>query len=92
VFKRIIWWAVGATMGAAGSQLAQRKLKRKVAQTLGRYTPPVVADRLVTGAKIRTLTVVDGVRNALETGKHEAMSREDELRHRFATGPRSNRK
>jgi hypothetical protein len=88
MFKRVIWWATGATMGAVGSQWAQRKVKRKVAQTVQRYTPPAVADRVVAGTKARTLTVVDGVRGAIDTGKHEAQAREDELRDRYATGPR----
>ncbi len=75
-------------MGAIGSQWAQRKVKRKVAQTVQRYTPPAVADRVVTVTKARTLTVVGGVRDAIETGRHEAQVREDELRSRYATGPR----
>jgi hypothetical protein len=75
-------------MGAIGSQWAQRKVKRKVVQTVQRYTPPAVADRVIESTKARTLTVAGGVRGAIETGKKEAQTREDELRSRYATGPR----
>jgi hypothetical protein len=88
VFKRVTWWIVGATMGAAGSKWAERKVKRKVSQTVARYTPPAVADRVKTNTKQRTLTVVGGVKNAVETGRDAAGEREDELRARYATGPR----
>jgi hypothetical protein len=87
MFKRVTWWIVGATMGAAGSKWAERKVKRKVSQTVARYTPPAVADRVKTNTKHRTLTVVDGVKNAVDTGRRAADEREEELRARYATGP-----
>jgi hypothetical protein len=89
MFTRIIWWAAGASMGAVGSAWAQRKLKRKVAQTAQHFAPPAVAERVKHSAKNRTVTVVDGVRNAVDTGRQAAMDREAELRDRYRTGPNS---
>jgi hypothetical protein len=75
-------------MGAAGSKWAERKVKRKVAQTVARYTPPAVAERVVETTKQRTLSVVGGVKGAVDTGRQAAGEREQELRNRYSTGPR----
>jgi hypothetical protein len=85
MFTRIIWWAAGATMGAVGSAWAQRKVKRKVVETVQHFAPPAVAERVKHNAKQHTLTVVDGVRNAVDTGRQAAVDREAELRDRYRT-------
>ena len=88
MIKRLMWWAVGAVMGAAGSQWAQRRFKRRVAALVERYAPPAVVERAKVHTKVRTLTVVDGVKSAIDTGKAAADSREQELRTKLGTGSR----
>ncbi len=91
MIKRLVWWAAGAAMGAAGSQWAQHRFKRRVAKVVEKYAPQAVAQRLKTNSKVRTLTVVDGVRGAIDTGKAAADERERELHLRLGTGPASGR-
>ncbi len=86
MIKRVVWWGVGAVMGVLGSQWAQHRLKRRVSRVVEKYSPPAVAQRLKHSAKVRTLTVVDGVRGAVDTGRAAADAREQELRTRFRTG------
>ncbi len=75
MFKRIIWFGVGAATGAAGTVAAGRKVKA----TVDRVVPPTVRDGAVrTGRAARerwTAAVSDG-RTARER-------RESELRERL---------
>ncbi len=79
MFKRVIWWATGATMGAAGSAWAQRKVKRKVQRTVARYTPPAVRDRVTARAR----DLADELRSAVDEGRTAQDERAEELRSRF---------
>jgi hypothetical protein len=88
MIKRVTWWAAGAVMGAAGSQWAQRRFKRRVSAVIERYAPPAVVERAKANTKVRTLTVVDGVKSAIDTGKAAADSREQELRTKLGTRAR----
>jgi hypothetical protein len=88
MIKRVMWWGVGALMGATGSQWAQRRLRKRIDRAVERYAPPAVADRIRAGTKTRTLTVIDGVRDAIDTGKAAAESREHELRAKLGTADR----
>jgi hypothetical protein len=92
MIKRVVWWGVGAAMGIVGSQWAQHRVKRRVAQVVQKYAPPAVAKRVKANTKVRTLTVVDGVRGAIDTGKAAAGAREQELRDRFGRGDQPIRK
>jgi hypothetical protein len=85
VFKRLIWWAAGAAMGTVGSRWAERKVRRTVAQKVDRYRPPAVAAKVKDSAIDRTVTVIDGVRGAVQTGRQAAADREVELRNRYRT-------
>lgn len=86
MFKRVIWWTTGAVMGAAGSALAQRKVKKQVQATVQRYAPPAVADR----AKQRVIdtahSLVDDVRDAIDEGRDAAVDRQLELRRKLLVG------
>jgi hypothetical protein len=83
MLKRVIWWTVGATMGAVGSKWAERKVKRKVTSTIAKYSPPAVAERVKDTAIQRGVNVVDGVRTAIDTGRQAADERQSELRAKY---------
>jgi len=79
VFKRVIWWTTGATMGAAGSLWAQRKVKKTVQTTIEKYSPPAVAHRAVDRAK----AIGGDLRSVVDEGRAAQADKELELRDRF---------
>ncbi len=89
MFKRVIWWTTGAVMGAAGSALAQRKVKKQLQATAQRYAPPAVADRAKQRVMDTAYSLVDDVRDAIDDGREAASDRHQELRSRLPVG-RSN--
>jgi hypothetical protein len=92
MLKRVVWWAAGAAMGAVGSQWAERKVRKTIAAQRDRYRPPAVAERMKGNAKDRTVTVLDGVRSAVDTGRRAAQDRESELREKYqASAPQRKR-
>jgi hypothetical protein len=86
MFKRVMWWATGAVMGAAGSTLAQRKVKRQLKATAERYTPPALADRARQRVSNAATGLVGDVRDAFDEGRAAASDRHVELRERLGIG------
>ena len=71
MFKRVFWFAAGATVGLAGV----KKAERVVQQRLERYSPPAVASSL--GSAARDLG--DDLRDAVRHGRSEMRRTEAEL-------------
>ncbi len=77
VFKRLIWWASGAVMGAGGSIWAQRKVKKVVRAQVERVQETLHPANIAAATKGRVLS-------AVREGKSAAVVREHELRERLA--------
>jgi hypothetical protein len=71
MFKRAIWFSVGAAAGAAGTVWTERTVRRQ----LDRAKPSHVVE-----------TARRAVRAALDEGRDAARQREVELRDRYRTG------
>jgi hypothetical protein len=72
MFKRVVWFGIGAGLGAGGSLWAERKVRRR----MERYTPTGVAKQVtVAGRRIR-----DDLALAAEEGRRGMREREAELR------------
>jgi hypothetical protein len=76
VFKRLMWWATGAAMGAGGSLWARRKVKRVVQAQVERVADTLKPANVASAAKGRVLHAVD-------QGRHAATAREVQLRDRL---------
>ncbi len=63
MFKRVIWFAAGATAGV----VAARKAEKAVQDRMERYAPPAIANSLGSAAK----EGVSGVRDAVRDGRQE---------------------
>lgn len=72
MFKRVIWFGIGAAAGTAGTVWTERKVRSQ----LDRVRPAALAS-----------SVQDAVRAAVAEGRSAARAREDELRSRYS-GPR----
>lgn len=72
MFKRVIWFGVGAAAGASGSVWAQRKVKAQIER--------VQPSRLVESAG-------DVVRQAVRDGRDAMRDREFDLRQRYGLDP-----
>jgi hypothetical protein len=77
VFKRLIWWASGAVMGAGGSIWAQRKVKKVVRAQVERVQETLHPAHIAAAAKGRVV-------HAIDEGRGAAMRRERELHGRLA--------
>lgn len=71
MFKRVIWFAAGATAGV----VAARKAERVVQERMDRYSPPALANSLGSAAK----EGVSGVRAAVRDGRREMQQVSSEL-------------
>jgi hypothetical protein len=76
VFKRVVWFGVGAAAGSAGTIWTQRKVR----QQMEKATPA----HLATVASDATRRVGAAVRDAVTEGRLAATEREAELRGRVA--------
>lgn len=81
MFKRIRWIAMGMGMGATGSVVVRRKLRR----FLKSYTPPAVATRAAASAKDEFKAAWTEGREAMR--QREAELRSDAARRTPPTGP-----
>ena len=100
MFKRVIWWAGGAVMGAGGSAWVQRKVKRTVRAKRAKYAPSAVAVRVGDRLTGSVRGVGETVRDVIGEGRTGMREREAELhaeleapsgrrhRHRRAARPR----
>ena len=79
VFKRVIWWASGAVMGAGGSAWVQRKVKRTVRATRANYAPSKLAGRVGDRFTGSIRGVGETVRDAMDEGRTGMREREAEL-------------
>ncbi len=73
-------------MGAAGSAIAQRKVKQQLKTTAQRYAPPALADRARQRVTSAATGLVDDVRDAFDEGRAAANDRQHELRDRLGVG------
>src|SRR3954454_10303699 len=88
VFKRVIWWASGAVMGAGGSAWLQRKFRRTVQAKVAHYAPAKVAGRVGDRGTTGVRGVGDTFRDVLDEGRTVMREREAQLHHEL-TSPRS---
>jgi hypothetical protein len=77
VFKRLIWWASGAVMGAGGSLWAQRKVKKVVKAQVERVQETLNPANIAAATKGRVV-------HAIDEGRGAALRRERELQGRIA--------
>jgi hypothetical protein len=85
VFKRVIWWASGAVMGAGGSAWVQRKVKRTVRTKRAQYAPTAVAGRVGDRLTSSVRGVGETVRDVIDEGRAGMRERESELRAELGT-------
>jgi hypothetical protein len=78
VFKRIVWFGVGAAAGSAGTVWTQRKVRAQ----MERATPA----RIAGAASDAGRRVGAVVRDAVSEGRAAANDRERELRQRMSPG------
>ncbi len=90
VFKRVIWWASGAVMGAGGSAWVQRKVKRTVQSKRAKYAPSAVAVRVGDRLTGSVRGVGETVRDVIDEGRTGMRQREAEL-HAELEGPSGRR-
>ena len=79
VFKRVIWWASGAVMGAGGSAWVQWKVKRTVRATRANYAPSKLAGRIGDRLTGSVRGVGETVRDVIDEGRTGMREREAEL-------------
>lgn len=87
VFKRLIWWASGAVMGAGGSIWAQRKVKRVVKTKVAAVQDTLHPKHLAGAAKGRVVHAIDQGRNAKTRRELELRDRVEDVRTRPAHHP-----
>lgn len=80
MFKRIIWWATGAAVGAVGSQWVEHKAKQMVAEKAAAAKPSAVAKKVGAVAKSRNDATRARIREAIAEGRTAASDREAQLR------------
>jgi len=77
VIRRPLWLAAGAALGVGGTMWTRRRLER-----LSRRVRPTALSGEIASIVDRTRRgAADRVRDALDTGRTEALRREDDLWH-----------
>jgi len=74
VFKRVVWFGVGAAAGSAGTIWTQRKVREQMEKTTPAHLASVASDA--------TRRIGTAVREAMSEGRLAATEREAELRGR----------
>ncbi len=77
MIRRPLWLAAGAALGVGGTVWTRRRLER----LSRRVRPAAVAGDLASMVDRTRRQTADRVRDALDTGRKEALRREDDLWH-----------
>jgi hypothetical protein len=75
MMRRPLWLAAGAALGAGGTLWARRRLER----LSRRVRPNAVAGELVSIVDRTRRGAADRVRDAVDTGRNDALRRQDDL-------------